>query len=173
MIRNPDGSPYTVSGMLRSFNPCNTTEKDIFNQYDAEIIKINGSPIYYYELFMDVNNIDPLFLESRNKIWSQQPVLLYGFYDPITSQNFMNMFGIDSPDTDVMFELNYRAVDYSHRIKVSIGKSNRPMWPIGKYGARSDFKFWSIVSRKVLQQAKEKSHSRKIPTKSTDLCVLQ
>ena len=103
---------------------------------------------------MDVNNIDPLFLESRNKIWSQQPVLLYGFYDPITSQNFMNMFGIDSPDTDVMFELNYRAVLDAVGHKPKIGSRlftphKGEHWEIKQTNV-ADWKIWGEIRLQIL-----------------------
>lgn len=109
MIRNTDGSPYQVSGYFRTFDPCNTAERDLFNEFDAEILMITGAPVMYYEVFIDTNNTDPLYREARRKIWSQQPTILYSAYDPITSQNFMNMFGVDSPD-ELSLEFNYQAV---------------------------------------------------------------
>jgi hypothetical protein len=107
MITNPDGTPYQVTGSLQVFSP-NQEEKELLNEFDAEIIKINGTPILYYEYLADANTIDPLYWEARGAIFSQVPVVLYAAYDPITSQNYQNMFGIDAPD-NITFELNYQA----------------------------------------------------------------
>lgn len=107
-IRNPDGSVVKPTGSLQQFDPENP-EHDLFNLWDQEVIEIGGTPLYYYDLFINIQNIDELYLEARDKIWSPCEVCLYGYYDPIPSQNAMGMFGIDSPD-DMMFEFNYRHV---------------------------------------------------------------
>lgn len=153
MIRNPDGSPYSVSGTLQTYKPCDQTDKELFNRYDAEIIRINGTPIYYYELFLDSNNIDPLYREARAKVWSQNPVCLYGFYDPITSQNYVNMFGIDSPD-EVIFEFNYQAVLQALGHKPKIGSRlftphKREHWEIKQTNV-ADWKMWSEIRLQVI-----------------------
>ena len=108
MIINPDGSRYEVSGSISQFDP-NSQEHDLFNLWDQEIIMMGGSPLYYYEVFISSANIDPLYLEARNKLYSNNPIQLYGLYEPIRSQNQMSAFWIDSPD-DMQFDLNYRAV---------------------------------------------------------------
>lgn len=107
-IYNSDGSVFQVTGKLSQFDP-NNPEHELFNQYDQEIIEINGTPLYYYEVFINMNTIDELYVEDRGKLWSNCPICIYGFYEPIPSQNFMGTFGIDSPD-EIMFEFNYRYV---------------------------------------------------------------
>lgn len=107
-IKNPDGSAYNLSGSLQQFDP-NNPEHDLFNLWDQEIIEIGGSPLYYYDIFINMANIDTLYVEARDKLWSPCPVCIYGYYDPIPSQNMMGAFGIDSPD-EMMFEFNYRYV---------------------------------------------------------------
>jgi hypothetical protein len=108
MIRNPDGSPYKPTGTLTQFDPDNP-EFELFNSLDQEIIEIGGTPIMYYEVFINVSNIDELYVEARDKLWSEVPICLNGYYDPIPSQNAMGAFGIDSPD-ELMIEFNYRHV---------------------------------------------------------------
>jgi len=108
MIRNCDGTPYRVAGSLQQFDPQNP-EHDLFNLWDEEVIKIGGSPIFYHEVFIDPNTVDPLYRESRSKVYADEGVELYGFYDPIPQQQFQNVFGIDSPD-EVQMEFNYRSV---------------------------------------------------------------
>lgn len=108
MIKNPDGTEYKTLGEYRHFNP-KAPEHDLFNSWDEEIIKVGGSPIYYYEVFLQSGTIDPVYLEDRGKIFSNHPIELYCFYEPIPSQNSQNMFGIDSPD-EMIFEFNYKYV---------------------------------------------------------------
>lgn len=107
MIKNQDGSAYKLSE-LKAFDP-NNMEKDLFNSIDAEAIELNGTPVYYYEVFIDFNSIDQLYHEARSKVWSPIPVTLYSMYDPIPNHMYMNSFGADSPD-ELMFEFNYQAV---------------------------------------------------------------
>lgn len=107
-IRNPDGSPYKPTGTLTQFDPDNP-EFELFNSLDQEIIEMGGTPVMYYEVFINVANIDELYMEARDKLWSEHPICLSGYYDPIPSQNAMGAFGIDSPD-ELMIEFNYRHV---------------------------------------------------------------
>ena len=107
-ILNPNGSEFKLSSSLQQFDPENP-EHDLFNIWDQEVIEIGGSPLFYYEIFINVANIDTLYMEARDKLWSQHPVQVYGYYEPIHSQNYMSSFGIDSPD-EMMFEFNYRHV---------------------------------------------------------------
>ncbi len=107
-IKNPNGSTYTPSGSLSQYDPT-SLEHDLFNLWDQEVIEIGGSPLEYYKLFININNIDELYVEARDKLYSPCPIILTGYYDPIPSSNMMGTFGIDSPD-EIMFEFNYRHV---------------------------------------------------------------
>jgi len=108
MIYKSNGMPYNVVGSRQQFDD-NLPEHDLFNIWDEEAIKIGGSPIFYYELFINTNNVDPIYLESRTKIFCPTPVELYCYYEPVPSQNVQTPFGIDSPD-EMIFEFNYRSV---------------------------------------------------------------
>ena len=108
MIRNPDGTPYRVVGSRQQFDPENP-ELDLFNTWDAEAIEIGGSPIFYHEVFIQPQTIDPIYWEDRGKLWSNDPIQLYGFYEPIPSSNNLGNFGIDGFD-EMTFEFNARAV---------------------------------------------------------------
>lgn len=153
MIRNTDGTPYTLANSIRTYDPCNTNEKDLFNLYDAEIIEINGTPIEYYEVFIDSNNIDPLYNEARSKLWSQTPRLFYGFYDPITSQQALGLYGIDSPD-EIVIECNYQAVLQALGHKPKIGSRivtvhKREHWEIKQTNV-ADWKLWGEIRLQIL-----------------------
>src|SRR5262245_40779888 len=107
-IRKCDGTPYKLSGSLDTFDPLNP-EHFLLNSFDSELIEIAGTPILYYEVFIQRQTIDHLYREDRGKIWSTNPITLRGYYEPIPSQNYMNMFGIDAPD-ELQIMFNYRAV---------------------------------------------------------------
>ena len=138
MIYRTDGRPYAVTGSRQQFDD-GLPEHDLFHIWDEESIRIGGSPIFYYELFIDTNNVDPIYLESRTKLFNPHPVQLYGVYEPVPSQNMQTAFGIDSPD-EMIFEFNYRAVlrDLGHVPKIG----SRLFTPFLKEN-------WVIIERKT------------------------
>lgn len=105
-IRNPDGSYYRAVGSIQQFDPENP-EHNLFNQWDQEVIRQGGSPIFYYEVLIQPQTVDKLYLEDRGKLWSPVGVELWCFYEPKPNQNVQGLFGIDAPD-EMIFELNYR-----------------------------------------------------------------
>lgn len=108
MIYKSDGKPYCPAGSIQQFDD-GLPEHDLFNIWDQEAIKQGGSPVFYYELFIDTNNVDPIYLESRTKLFSPNPIQLWAVYEPVPSQNMQTAFGIDSPD-EMIFEMNYKSV---------------------------------------------------------------
>lgn len=106
-LYNSSGTPYKASGTMQQFDP-NNPDLCLFNQWDEEIIKQGGSPIYYYEVIISSSNIDPTWLEARNKLYSPNPVQLWCFYEPIPSAMEQGLYGLDSPD-EMLFEFNYQA----------------------------------------------------------------
>ena len=107
-LLNSDGTPYKLQGSVQQFDP-NNPMFDLFNLWDQESIKRGGSPIFYYEVIIRPDMIDPIYLEARNKLFSNNPIQFWCNYEPISSQNVLNQFGIDAPD-EMRFELNYRSV---------------------------------------------------------------
>ena len=105
-IRNCDGTIWQPSASLQTYDP-NNPEHALFNSYDAEIIQFGGSPIWYFGVFIQPQTIDPLYREDRGKMWSTNPVQLYGLYEPVAPQNYLNMFGIDSAD-EIQIQFNYQ-----------------------------------------------------------------
>lgn len=144
MIRNCDGTPYQLKPTLQQYNP-GSRDLALINQIDAESIRIGGSPILYFEMLLQKQTIDPLYREDRGKIWSQCPVELYATYEPIGSQNYMNMFGMDSSD-QLKFELNlkatYKKLGYPPKIGSRIWTPHKKEnWVIVERKV-ADFKFW-------------------------------
>ena len=143
-IRNCDGTPYRLSGSMQVFDPENP-ELNLLNQWDAELIAFSGTPIFYFECFLQINTIDKLYQEDRGKIFATNPVQLYGYYDPITASNFMNVFGMDGPE-ELKITFNYRAVLKALGKPPKIGSRlftphKRENWVIVSRGV-SEFQLW-------------------------------
>lgn len=151
-IYNPDGSQHTLNGQFKHFDPQNP-EFCLFNDWDQEIIEIGGSPIMYFEVFINVNTIDRLYVEDRGKLWSNNPITLHARYDPIPSQNYMSAFGIDSPD-EIMFELNYRDVlrRLGHPPKIGariVSPHKNENWVIVQRNVQS-FQLWGELRLQIM-----------------------
>ena len=91
MLKNPNGTPYKPIGSLEQFDPDNP-ERCLFNEWDADIIKIYGSPIFYYEVFIQIGSLDQVYREDRGKLWSNNPITLYASYEPIPNQNYQKIY---------------------------------------------------------------------------------
>lgn len=151
-IRNPDGSEYRPTGSLQQFDPENL-EHDLFNLWDQEVIEMAGSPLFYYDVFINVNSIDELYVEARDKIFSAHPQKIYGYYDPTPSQNMMGVFGVDSPD-EMMFEFNYRHVlrSLGHAPKIGsriYSPHKRENWQVIQRNVEV-FKMWGELRLQVM-----------------------
>ena len=59
-LLNSDGTPYKLSGSATQFDPQNPMF-DLFNQWDQEAIQRGGSPLYYYEVIIQPDMIDPIY----------------------------------------------------------------------------------------------------------------
>jgi hypothetical protein len=158
-IYNTDGSVFKVSGSIQQFDPENP-EFALFNQYDQEIIHQGGTPMEYYEVFIQFQTMDKLYLEDRGKIWSNYPICLYGYYDPIPSQNMMGTFGIDAPD-ELMFQFNYQDVlkRIGHLPKIGsriYTPHKREHWVIIQR-AVEEFKLWGQLRLQLMCQRFQES----------------
>lgn len=159
MIRNPNGSCYQLSGSLQQFDPENP-EFNLFNLWDQEVIQQGGSPIYYYEVMIQTQTVDPLYIEDRGKLWSPVPVQLWGYYEPVASQNAQGLFGIDAPD-EMTFEFNYRDVlkRIGHPPKVGsrlFTPHKGENWVIIQ-NADDEFKMWGQLRLKIICQKFQES----------------
>lgn len=151
MLKNPDGSPFQLSD-LQNYDRDNP-EFELINDWDKEVIEIGGSPIFYYEVMIQANTIDPLYLEDRGKLWNPNPVCLHAIYDPVPSQNYMTTFGIDAPD-EVMFEFNYRDVIEKLGHPPRIGSRiftphRRENWQIAQIGDEQ-YQLWGQTRLQVM-----------------------
>ena len=108
MITNPDGSEYRLVGSIQQFDP-GSQDYELLNDLDAENFFLYGAPALYYEIFIQPQTVDPLYLEDRGKHWCPNPIELWGIYEPKNSGNIQSLFGIDNLD-EIVIEFNYRDV---------------------------------------------------------------
>lgn len=153
-LKKCDGTPYQLRGCVQMYDPNDRTH-DLFNMWDQEAIIRGGSPIFYYEVIITADMIDPIYLEARNKLFSNNPVQLWCTYEPIPSQNMLNQFGIDAPD-EMKFELNYRSVlqNVGHPPKIGsrlFTPHLRENWVIVQRNL-GEFKLWGALRIELICQ---------------------
>lgn len=163
MILNADGTSYNTVGSIQQFDPENP-ELCLFDLWDEEIIRMGGSPIFYYEVFIQSGTVDPLYLEDRGKIFSNNPIQLYCTYEPVPSQNSVGTFGLDSPD-EMIFEFNYRSVlkTIGHPPKIGsrlFTPHLRENWVIIQRNL-GEFKLWGALRLQILAQKFQESVTTK------------
>lgn len=159
MLRDACGRPYKTLGAYQHFDP-ERSEHDLFNIWDEEAIRIGGSPVFYYEVFIQNSTVDPLYLEDRGKIYSNHPIQLYCYYEPIPSTNTMGVFGIDAPD-EMVFEFNYRSVLRSIGHPPKIGSRlhtphKREDWRVIQRNV-GEFKLWGELRLQLICQRFQES----------------
>lgn len=109
MIRKANGTPFKVSGSYQQFDPT-SPKHDLFNRFDSEAIKLGGSPIYYYKVLIQTQTVDPIYFEDRGKLFDNNYVELFSYYEPPQQQNLSTLFAVDVPEEEIIFELNYQDV---------------------------------------------------------------
>lgn len=162
-IKNCDGSIYRPFGSLDQFDP-DSPEHNLFNSFDQELMQISGTPIFYYELFIQKQTMDPLWREDRGKIWATNPIQLQGFYTPVASQNYMDMFGMDSLE-EVQFQFNFRDVvkKLGHVPKLGsrlFTPHKRENWQIVQRNA-GEFYLWGQTRLVIIAQKFQESTTTK------------
>jgi len=158
-LYNNDGSPYQLTGRIQSFDPENP-ELALFNIWDQEAIAIGGAPVLYYEVKIQVQTIDPIYLEDRGKLWCPVPICLMAIYDPVPSQNNMTVFGIDSPN-ELMFEFNYQDVikRVGHPLRVGsrlFTPHRRENWVVVQNNVE-EYKLWGQLRLQVMAKKFQES----------------
>jgi len=158
-ILNPDGSQYQVTSGIQAFDPENP-EFDLFNSLDQEALNIGGAPVYYYEVLIQMQSVDQLYLEDRGKLWNPNPICFMSMYDPVPSQNQMTMFGMDSPD-EILFEFNYQDVlkKVGHPLRIGsrlYSAHRRENWVIIQDNAES-FQLWGQLRLQVVAKRFQES----------------
>ena len=84
-----------------------SNDLELFNLVDEELIRLSGSKIYYYKSFID-ESYDKVYLESRNRIVSKTPIVLWASFDPRAIEEEMSEFGLElTNDQTFVFNKSY------------------------------------------------------------------
>jgi len=97
-----------VDSELGLFDP-NNPDIGLFNMVDEEQIRLSGSKLFYYK-FIVSKEYDNVYMEQRNKPISEQPILVYGHYDPKPVEEGLGPFGIEVT-SDQIFTFNKSYID--------------------------------------------------------------
>ena len=159
MLLSSNGKPYRAAGSFQQFDP-ESPDHCLFNLWDEEIIKFAGAPLFYHEVMIQVGSLDKLYREDRGKLWSPNPIQLWAVYEPVPSENLVNVFGIDSP-TEMVFQLNFRATlrDVGHPPKIGsriYTPHKREDWVIIQRNS-GDYQLWGEIRLELLCQRFQES----------------
>lgn len=82
----------------------NNPDKDFFNLIDDETIRLSGSKVNIYKYYPS-EEYDDVYMESRVKTVSKEPIIVYCHYDPKPVDQNLNQFGI-TIENDQIFTFN-------------------------------------------------------------------
>lgn len=91
---------------LSLFNNDNS-DRNLFNLIDEEIIKLSGSQILLYKYYPS-DDVDDVYMESRKKVISNEPIVLFGNFDPRPFEEHLSQFGLEiQNDQTFIFNKSY------------------------------------------------------------------
>lgn len=99
--------PDSDEASLMSLFDRHNSDKNLFNLVDDEIIKLSGSEILVYK-YLRSDDHDDVYMESRLKPLSPEPIKIFGNYDPRPLEENLTQFGIEIQNDQVfIFNKNY------------------------------------------------------------------
>lgn len=120
-----------TNGDLHFFDHDNP-DINLVNMIDAELIKIAGSPILYYQFIAGETQYDPVYMEARDKPIASEPITLYGHYDPKVVEENLTQFGIEVTN-DQVFTFNKSYIDQTVKGGLKPGDILQPKFQNQKY----------------------------------------
>lgn len=94
------------NSLLSLFNEDNN-DRNLFNLVDAEVIKIAGSKVELYK-YIPSEDVDEVYMESRQKTIELEPVELFCQYDPRPIEEALSQFGVEVQNEQVfVFNKSY------------------------------------------------------------------
>ena len=104
--QNRQLSNKAIDSKLSLFDS-NSNDLELFNLVDDELIRLSGSKIYYFKTYID-ESYDRVYLESRNRIVSKTPIVLWASFDPKAIEEEMSEFGLELTNDQVfVFNKSY------------------------------------------------------------------
>jgi hypothetical protein len=170
MILKPDGTPLQIQGRdsYKSYRPNDTTDIDLFNTYDQDLLEVAGAPIIYYPCYIDTN-YDSLYQESIDSIITQEGYQLFSYYQPVRPLQNLNVFGIDSND-ELYFNFNiakWKEVVGNMPLVKSLIFSvfDKTYWEIVQMDQEIPYRLWNKFRLQVHTKKYQISRSDKNPTR--------
>lgn len=94
------------NSQLSLFNEDNN-DRVLFNSIDAEIIKLAGSEVQLFK-YIPSEDVDEVYMESRQKTIELEPIKLYCQYDPRPIEESLSQFGVEVQNEQVfIFNKSY------------------------------------------------------------------
>jgi len=118
----PTNIPDERDARLSLFQKKN--DKNLFNMVDSENIKLSGSKIKVYKYFKS-NDVDDIYMESRQKTISPEPVVVWGHFDPRPIEENLSQFGVEV-QYDQVFNFNKSYVENILGSPIEIGDILEP-----------------------------------------------
>tara|TARA_R110002096_G_scaffold242464_1_gene434367 strand:- start:1485 stop:2030 length:546 start_codon:yes stop_codon:yes gene_type:complete len=69
-------------------------DKNLFNLVDSETIRLSGSRVSIYK-YVPSNDVDEVYMESRQKTISPTPIKVWAHYDPRPIEENLSEFGVE------------------------------------------------------------------------------
>lgn len=88
----PTNTPGDKDSELSLFRK--KADKNLFNSIDSENIRLSGSRVRIYK-YIKSNDIDEVYMESRQKTISPTPVTVWAHYDPRPIEENLSEFGVE------------------------------------------------------------------------------
>ena len=99
--------PEMLGGTPLSLFDQNNPDINLFNLIDDEIIRLSGSELLYYKFHYSSDH-DDVYMESRSKVHSTEPLNVYGHYDPTVLEQSLSEFVIEmTNDQEFVFNKTY------------------------------------------------------------------
>ena len=82
---------------------------NLFNLVDDELIRIAGSEMLYFK-FLQGEDYDEVYLESKSKPIASDPILVHGHYEPKAMEQNLTEFGLELTNDQIfIFNKSYIA----------------------------------------------------------------
>jgi len=118
----PTNIPDERDARLSLFQKKN--DKNLFNMVDSENIKLSGSKIKVYK-YIKSNDVDDIYMESRQKTISPEPIVVWGHFDPRPIEENLSQFGVEI-QYDQVFNFNKSYVENILGSPIEIGDILEP-----------------------------------------------
>jgi len=103
----------------------------LFNEIDAEGIRLSGSKMYLYKYYQS-ENYDEVYMEDREKVIAKEPIIVVGHYSPTVLEEHLSEFGIEATN-DQIFTFNKSYIETLLERPLIAGDVIKPFFQEQKY----------------------------------------